>query len=53
MARGEFAGHARQRFAGAILKQMPQDVELMKRLGVQAYRFSVAWPWVLPDAMER
>ena len=25
-----------------------EDVALMKRLGVQAYRFSVAWPRVLP-----
>jgi beta-glucosidase len=26
-----------------------EDVDLMKRLGVQAYRFSVAWPRVLPQ----
>ena len=26
----------------------PEDVALMKRLGIQAYRFSVAWPRVLP-----
>ena len=26
-----------------------EDVALMKRLGVQAYRFSVAWPRVLPQ----
>lgn len=26
----------------------PEDVALMKRLGVQAYRFSVAWPRVQP-----
>ena len=27
----------------------PEDVELMKELGIDAYRFSVAWPRVLPD----
>ena len=26
----------------------PQDIELMKNLGLQAYRFSVAWPRVIP-----
>src|SRR5438270_487505 len=26
----------------------PQDVQLMRELGLQAYRFSVAWPRVLP-----
>ncbi|MCW5749984.1 MAG: beta-glucosidase [Alphaproteobacteria bacterium] len=28
-----------------------EDVELMRRLGMRAYRFSVAWPRVLPRGM--
>jgi beta-glucosidase len=27
----------------------PQDIQLMKSLGVKAYRFSIAWPRVFPD----
>ncbi|MBG0817999.1 GH1 family beta-glucosidase [Planomonospora sp. ID82291] len=30
-------------------RRWPQDVELMAGLGVDAYRFSVAWPRVFPD----
>jgi beta-glucosidase len=26
----------------------PEDIELMKRLGVDAYRFSLAWPRIVP-----
>jgi len=29
------------------------DIELLKQLGVKAYRFSVAWPRILPEAIER
>ena len=28
-----------------------QDVELMAKLGFQAYRFSIAWPRVIPDGV--
>ncbi|HET9509612.1 MAG TPA: family 1 glycosylhydrolase, partial [Sphingomonas sp.] len=33
--------------------RMEEDVALMKRLGLQAYRFSVAWGRVLPDGTGR
>jgi beta-glucosidase len=29
--------------------RMPDDVRLMKKLGLQAYRFSLAWPRILPQ----
>jgi beta-glucosidase len=29
--------------------RMPQDVALMKDLGLRSYRFSISWPRVLPD----
>jgi beta-glucosidase len=31
----------------------PEDVGLMRRLGLDAYRFSVAWPRILPDGTGR
>jgi beta-glucosidase len=27
----------------------PEDIELMKRLGLKAYRFSIAWPRIFPQ----
>ena len=29
-------------------RRWPEDVALMQRLGLQAYRFSIAWPRILP-----
>jgi beta-glucosidase len=34
-------------------RRMPDDVALMRRLGLQAYRFSVAWGRVLPEGTGR
>ena len=34
-------------------RRMPEDVALMKDLGLQAYRFSVAWGRVLPEGTGR
>jgi beta-glucosidase len=31
----------------------PQDIELMRQLGLAAYRFSIAWPRVLPEGTRR
>ena len=31
----------------------PEDIALMKSLGLRAYRFSIAWPRILPDGRGR
>ncbi|MGY5955452.1 Beta-glucosidase A [Kosakonia sp. BK9b] len=30
-------------------KQYLQDISLMKKLGINSYRFSIAWPRIIPD----
>ena len=32
---------------------IPDDIELMRELGLDAFRFSIAWPRVLPDGPRR
>jgi beta-glucosidase len=34
-------------------QRMPEDVALMKELGLNTYRFSIAWPRVLPEGYGR
>ncbi|MFI6265329.1 GH1 family beta-glucosidase [Micromonospora sp. NPDC051006] len=34
-------------------RRWPEDIALMRRLGLDAYRFSVAWPRVMPDGVGR
>jgi beta-glucosidase len=34
-------------------QHMPQDVNLMKWLGLKSYRFSISWPRVLPEGRGR
>ena len=31
------------------LRRYKEDVQLMKQLGLKAYRFSISWPRVIPD----
>jgi len=30
------------------INHVDEDLDLMKQIGLQAYRFSVSWPWVIP-----
>jgi len=31
----------------------PQDVTLMKEMGISAYRFSISWPRIFPTGVEK
>ena len=45
---GAIANHDTGDVACDHYRRYPEDIALMRKLGVQAYRFSVAWPRVLP-----
>jgi beta-glucosidase len=47
--RGEIANHDTGDVACDHYHRYREDIALMQRLGVQAYRFSVAWPRLLPQ----
>ncbi|MBS1992213.1 MAG: beta-glucosidase [Cyanobacteria bacterium SZAS LIN-3] len=34
-------------------ERMKEDVQMMKRMGLKAYRFSIAWPRVMPEGYGR
>jgi beta-glucosidase len=46
---GRIANHDTGDIACDHYHRYPEDIALMQRLGIQAYRFSVAWPRVLPQ----
>ncbi len=46
---GKIAGGATGDVADDSYHRYPEDIALMKSLGVKAYRYSVAWPRVFPD----
>ncbi|GAA1104404.1 GH1 family beta-glucosidase [Nocardiopsis composta] len=45
---GRIAGGATARTACDHYRRYPEDVALMARLGLNAYRFSLSWPRILP-----
>ena len=46
---GAIANHDTGDAACDHYHRYPEDIALMRRLGIQAYRFSIAWPRVLPQ----
>lgn len=46
---GKISGGHTGQLAADHYQRVAQDVALMSSLGLQAYRFSIAWPRVLPD----
>lgn len=46
--RGKIQGGTSGAVACAHYEEYPRDIELMDQLGLQAYRFSIAWPRVMP-----
>ena len=51
----DFAGERGQLVGAATdhYRRWPEDVELLGSLGVNAYRFSLAWPRLFPDGRRR
>ena len=47
--RGKILDHGNADFANDHYHLYKNDVQLMKALGVKAYRFSIAWPRVFPE----
>jgi beta-glucosidase len=45
---GKIANGDTGRVACDSYRRYPEDVELMRELGLNAYRFSIAWPRILP-----
>lgn len=46
---GKIADHSNGDRANEHYHRYKEDVQLIKRLGARAYRFSIAWPRVFPD----
>ena len=46
---GKIAGDHNGDIAADHYNRVPDDVALMKQLGLQTYRFSIAWPRIMPD----
>ena len=50
---GRVFGNHNGNVAAATYPDLQGDVDIMRRLGLDAYRFSIAWPRVLPDGRGR
>ena len=46
---GTIGDHSTPEIACDSYHRYPEDIALLKRLGVKAYRFSISWPRVLPE----
>src|SRR3954468_20356182 len=46
---GKIEDHSTGDRANEHFRRYKEDVQLIKALGVKAYRFSIAWPRVFPD----
>jgi beta-glucosidase len=48
---GTIGDHTTPEIACDSYHRYPEDIALMQRLGVKAYRFSISWPRVLPEGI--